>query len=127
MFDKLKNGYIAEERFILECLAQNIPVSRPVFNVEPYDFIVEVNDKLLRVQVKKSWVDLKGRHIVSIKGSYPRSEIKHAATKDDRVDIIAVADGEKWYFIPREEVSGVSSQFCVSDSGKYAKYIMRLR
>lgn len=35
---KLKNGYIAEEKFALECLSRNIPISRPIYNVEPYDF-----------------------------------------------------------------------------------------
>ena len=72
MFEKLKNGYIAEEKFALECLSRNIPISRPLFNTEPYDFIIECEKKFISVQVKKSWKDKKGRNVVCIKSSYPR-------------------------------------------------------
>ena len=54
MNDKLRNGYIAEEKFILECLQRNIPISRPIYNVESYDFVIEVDGKFLSIQVKKS-------------------------------------------------------------------------
>ena len=54
MYKKLKDGYLAEELFILECLRRDIPVSRPVFNVEPYDFVCEIHGGFVSVQVKKS-------------------------------------------------------------------------
>ena len=122
MFDKLRNGYLAEEKFIIECLSRNIPISRPVFNVEPYDFIVEINGELKRVQVKKAWVDTKGRHIACLKGSYPGSNIVSIVSQNERVDIIAILDNEDWYFIPRYEIKHISSQVCVSEKGKYDKY-----
>ena len=53
MNSKLKNGYKSEELFILECLKNDIPISRPIYNIEPYDFIVEVDNKFYSVQVKK--------------------------------------------------------------------------
>ena len=50
---KLKNGYETEEKFILKCLKHEISISRPIFNIEPYDFIVEKDNKFYSVQVKK--------------------------------------------------------------------------
>jgi len=122
MYDKLKNGYAAEELFILKCLETDVPISRPVFNVEPYDFVIELNGELLRVQVKKAWIDSKGRHIVSIVGTHPRSKARNKATKNDRIDMFAVWDAPNWYLIPRRKVEHIESQFCVSDTGSYSKY-----
>lgn len=122
MFDRLRNGYIAEELFILKCLEYDIPISRPVFNVEPYDFVIESHGTLLRVQVKKAWISTRGRHVVSIVGTHPRSKVKNKATKNDRVDIFAIWDDPSWYLIPRFAIEHIESQFCVSSSGSYSKY-----
>ena len=122
MFEKLKNGYLAEEQFVIECLSRNIPISRPVFNVEPYDFVIEINGTMKRVQVKKAWVGDKGRHVSCLKGSYPRSNIISRVSKNERVDIVAILDCDDWYFIPRDELKHISSQICVSECGKYGKY-----
>lgn len=122
MHDKLKNGYVAEELFILKCLERDIPISRPIFNVEPYDFVIESQGSLLRIQVKKAWIDYKGRHIASIVGTHPRSKIRNKATKNNRIDMFAIWDDPDWYLIPRVEVEHIESQFCVSESGRYSKY-----
>lgn len=90
MFDKLKNGYMAEERFILECLERNIPISRPIYNTEPYDFIIEVNNKFLSIQVKKSWVNKDGCNMVCIKSSYPRSGETRRVSEQENVNYLAV-------------------------------------
>ena len=52
MFEKLKNGYVAEEKFTLECLTRNIPISKRLYNTEPYDFVIEVNENLYRFKLK---------------------------------------------------------------------------
>lgn len=121
MNDKLKNGYETEEKFILECLQRNIPISRPIFNVEPYDFVIEVNKKLLSIQVKKSWVDKKGRNIVCIKSSYPRSSKTKVINKES-VDYLAVLVECDWYIIPCSEFEGKVSNLAISQKGAYAKY-----
>lgn len=45
-------GDITEQKFILYCLEHNIPVLKPVGNNLPYDCIIEVEDKLYKIQVK---------------------------------------------------------------------------
>lgn len=123
MFDKLKNGYVAEEKFALECLTRNIPISRPIYNTEPYDFIIEVDGKFVSVQVKKPWKDKKGRNVVSLKSSYPRSDIKRTVGKRKNVDYLAVlVNDSEWYIIPRSVIEDVKSNISVSIKGRYKDY-----
>lgn len=123
MFDSLKNGYVAEEKFILCCMGKDIPISRPIFNTEPYDFIVEVNGMFKSVQVKKSWKDKKGRNVVSLKSSYPRSNKRTTVGERDNVDYLAVlVNYWDWYIIPKNVVRNIKSNICVSTKGKYKDY-----
>lgn len=48
-------GDITEYRFILYCMERNIPISKPLNNNLPYDFIIEIDNKLLKVQVKTGY------------------------------------------------------------------------
>jgi hypothetical protein len=123
MFSALKNGYEAEERFVLECLKKDIPISRPIYNVEPYDFVVESCGVMYRVQVKRSWVDDKGRNMVCLKSSYPRSNKSNIVGQNDRVDFVAVLVSDDWYIVPRDAIQQIKSQASFSCSGKYGKYI----
>lgn len=122
--EKLKNGYLTEKRFIIACMEKDIVVSKPVSNTEPYDFIVENKvGELFRIQVKKSWVDSKGRQIACLKSSYPRSSKTNIASKNERVDYICVLSKDGWYNIPRKEIQNITSNISVSKSGKRFKYL----
>ena len=123
MNNKLKNGYITEEKFILECLSRNIPISRPIYNVEPYDFIIEINGKFLSIQVKKSWVDKKGRNIVCIKSSYPRSSTTKFVNKNSINYLAVLVNWLDWYIIPCTAFDGKTSNIAVSKKGAYSKYL----
>lgn len=124
LFSALKNGYMTEEKFVLECMERDISVSRPIFNTEPYDFIVEANQELLRVQVKKAWKDAKGREMVCLKSSYPRSTKEHVASQNVRVDFIAaISTTGEWYIIPRRVLQHIKSNIAISHKGEYSKYI----
>ena len=120
---KLLNGYKTEEKFILACLENNIHISRPIFNIEPYDFIIEKDNVFYTVQVKKSWVDKKGRNIVTLKTSYPRSDKVNLVSQNERVNFIAVlTEDNEWYIIPRIELGNIKSGIAVSKKGNYARY-----
>lgn len=123
MFDKLKNGYIAEEKFVLECMSRGISVSRPIYNTEPYDFIIEVNGEFKSVQVKKSWKDKKNRNVVCLKTSYPRSDKSKTVGENTNVDYLAVLINYwDWYIIPRTEIENIKSNISVSIKGRYKDY-----
>ena len=53
--NKTQIGDISEQKFILYCLQNNIPISRPIGNNLPYDFIIEYQDRLLKIQVKTAY------------------------------------------------------------------------
>ena len=123
MFEKLKNGYVAEEKFAICCLEKNIPISRPLYNTEPYDFVIEVNGKFKSIQVKKAWKDKKGRNVVCVKSSYPRSEKTMTVGQQKNVDYLAVlVNYWEWYIIPRTAIESIKSNICVSTKGKYKDY-----
>lgn len=114
---------MAEEKFALCCLDKDIPISRPIYNTEPYDFIVEVNGVFKSVQVKKAWKDKKGRNVVSLKSSYPRSDIQTTVGERENVDYLAVlVNYWDWYIIPREVIKNVKSNISVSTKGRYKEY-----
>lgn len=48
-------GDISECKFVLACLKANIPICRPVGNNLPYDFIIEYQGKLVKIQVKSAY------------------------------------------------------------------------
>ena len=112
---------MTEELFVVECLKRNIPVSRPIFNVESYDFIVEINNVFISVQVKKSYIE-GDRRRACLKSSL-RSNIRKYVSESNSVDFLAVYDEEcdDWYIIPKSIIPKCSIQ--ISREGKYAKYI----
>lgn len=124
MYKKLKDGYLAEELFILECLRRDIPVSRPVFNVEPYDFVCEIHGRFVSVQVKKSWTDKKGRKMFCLLTSSPRVKERRPLSQDERINYFAVlVDNMDWYIIPRKALEHVKRQTCLSNHGPYKEYL----
>lgn len=50
-----QKGDIIEYKFIVFCLEHNIPVSKPVSNNLPYDCIIDLNNKLWKIQVKAGY------------------------------------------------------------------------
>lgn len=47
-----KSGTINEQRCLLKCIEAGYVVSKPLFNNARYDFIIDTNGKLLRIQAK---------------------------------------------------------------------------
>ena len=47
-------GAITEQRCFLRCIEEGWGVSKPLFDNARYDFIADVNNKLLRIQIKTS-------------------------------------------------------------------------
>jgi PD-(D/E)XK endonuclease len=56
MDTKLK-GDIAEQAVILAALKRGWSVARPIGDRMPYDLIFDVNNSLLKIQVKSAWFD----------------------------------------------------------------------
>lgn len=50
-------GTVAEQAVTLAALQRNRGVAAPVRNFLPHDIIFDVNNKLLKIQVKRAWYD----------------------------------------------------------------------
>lgn len=53
--NKTQIGDISEQKFILYCLEHDIPISKPIGNNLPYDFIIDFKNKLYKIQVKTAY------------------------------------------------------------------------
>lgn len=53
--NKTQKGDVSEWKFILYCLEREVAISKPIGNNLPYDFIIEYNNKLLKIQVKTAY------------------------------------------------------------------------
>ncbi len=63
MDTKLK-GDIAEQAVVLFALKQGWGVLKPVGDRLPYDLVFDINGRLVRIQVKSAWYDLKRQNYV---------------------------------------------------------------
>lgn len=124
MFSALKNGYIAEQQFIVEAMKNDLTVSKPISNTEPYDFVVEHNSRLIRVQVKKAYIVRPKRYAAALRSSNNRNNRSYVADSD-RVDYMALhcAETDIWYIIPHHVISHLRSSVILCEDGKYASYI----
>ena len=50
-------GDIAEQAVILEGLNRGMGVLRPIGDRLPYDLVFDINNKLVKIQVKAAWLD----------------------------------------------------------------------
>lgn len=53
--NKTQIGDYSEQLFVLYCLKNEIPICKPIGNNLPYDFIIEYNGNLLKIQVKTAY------------------------------------------------------------------------
>ncbi|HVP44381.1 MAG TPA: group I intron-associated PD-(D/E)XK endonuclease [Terriglobales bacterium] len=112
-------GDQAECAFLWQCLKRGLVVSKPVWGMAPYDFIVEVPDskairrrgqrarvqrKLWRIQVKCTRTKYQCRYAIGAHGS------AHRSYRLGEFDFFAawVIPFDAWYIIPAAEVLPVT-------------------
>ena len=123
--DTVKQGERSEMIFAHKCMIEHgYSVSIP-FTTENYDLIVDVNSKLLKVQVKSS---IKGDGNVNIcKGTNAVKSGKQGKYPypPESIDFFAVHDvvNDTWYMIPRS-VTGdaMNLRIALKRAGKYTPY-----
>jgi hypothetical protein len=109
-------GEWAEMRFMTRAAEHGIMVSKPWGDSAPYDFMIEHNGRVLRVQVKST--DCKRDncfkcHVASNGVPYPK----------DRLDFIAayVIPADVWYIIP-VAIVGTQTHLLLAPHRKNSKY-----
>lgn len=104
-----QTGDITEYKFAVYCMEHNLPISKPMNNNLPYDFIIEIKNKLYKVQVKTGY-DSKSQNSFMFNTRSTSKNYSEVTTKDYE----GVIDGfvtyyplipNKFFYIPIEKAS----------------------
>lgn len=97
-------GEITEQRVALEFLKLGYMVSKPLVQSSKYDFIVDINHKLYKIQVKTSMAKENNSYFefaTSTSHTNTKGTINLTYTKED-VDFFATMHNNQCYLIPKE-------------------------
>ena len=121
MDTKLKAD-IAESAVITELLRRGLRVLQPVGDRLPYDLAVDVNSKLLRIQVKSAWlVRPKNYYAVDVR----RTKTNRKIMRRDRYNendfdfaILYINDGPVFYIMPAAIFNSYKSTISLVEADK---------
>lgn len=99
--NKTQIGDITEQKFILYCLENDIPISRPIGNNLPYDFIIEIDNQLLKIQVKTSRRSRKTKDVITFNTRSTSKNYNEVVNTDyiGKIDYFTTFWEGKWFFI----------------------------
>ncbi len=121
MDTKLK-GDIAEQMVILKSLKKGWGVSVPIGDRLPYDLILDVEDKLLKIQVKSAWFDASKKNFVVDKRRTKtnRRKLVRDSYKESDFDfaILVIEKLEVYYIMPVEVFISYGSEIHLVESNK---------
>jgi len=119
-----KQGDIGLAVAIASLCKKNYTVCIPLTDSQDYDLVVEIDNKLSKVQVKTTGVKSKyGIFKVTLKvcgGNKSRSNVKNLNRSLIDYLFILTSDGDE-YLIPSENIGGTSG---INLGDKYKKYIL---
>lgn len=94
-------GIITEEQCKLYFIERGYTVSVPIGDNAPYDFVLEVNSNLYKIQVKHARVDTEGTFIVElVKNVSTRTQIRSFGYSESEVDYFCTMFDGRCYLIP---------------------------
>lgn len=101
-----RRGELAELIFVLKAATMGLAVCKPFGDSLPYDVVIESHHRLLRIQIKASFVSTRAGYCINL-GTRGDAPGRHFYTPDE-VDFIAayVVLHDAWYIIPVTEISG---------------------
>src|SRR5579864_2378621 len=111
-----RRGEWAEMCFMTSAAEHGLCVSKPWGETAHYDFVVDANRRLLRVQVKSTFSRRRGKYIC---GVHPTKGV-YAADDFDFIAAYLVPE-DLWYIIPAELIQGKEA-IMISPEFKRAKY-----
>lgn len=117
--DYSRLGCYAEYLFAVKCMESGFDVSMPLLNVSTYDAIVDTGSRLIKVQIKSSFLPAdEKRNTVKVS---VRQNGKNDAYQVNEIDYLALyTDHYKGFFIlPYLEVQ---KYFRLNPEGKHKKY-----
>lgn len=97
-------GEITERKVALEFLKLGIMISKPLVQSSKYDFIIDVNHKLYKIQVKTSTLREEGSYFdfaTSTSHTNTQGTINLTYSEDD-VDFFATMFEDQCYLVPKK-------------------------
>lgn len=112
MDTKLKAD-IAESAVVTELLKRGFKVLRPVGDRLPYDLGIDLEGRILRIQVKSAWFNAKAKYYVvdvrRTKTNRRRMFRQRYSSDDFDFAVIYLADLNVFYIMPQNVFSGFGS------------------
>ena len=124
-------GDITEQKFILYCLEKEIPVCKPIGNNLPYDFVIELNNKLLKIQIKTARMAPQSATSITFNTRSCSKNYNEVTTSNyvGKIDYFATCWDNRWMFVPIEQASSSEHRICIGENPKpnqhsYKEYIL---
>ncbi|ATN93545.1 endonuclease [Pseudoalteromonas phage J2-1_QLiu-2017] len=108
-------GIIVEQTFVLKCVNLGLTVSQPIGDNAPYDFVVELEGKLIKVQCK-SMYKVDGAYVLAThRKTGHRRTVKKAY--EDEVDLFFGynIEDDEYVLLHREDATKTAMQFRPND------------
>lgn len=105
MSENRHKGDLAEEKFRTRCVENRLGVSKPISEEERYDFVLDVEGELLRVQVKHAR-PLRDGDVVEFNVASVNNDGTRNTYTDEEIDAFGVYDpvGDQCFLVPIEDV-----------------------
>jgi hypothetical protein len=120
-----QRGELAEMMFMVKAAQKGFATAKPYGDSRRYDFILDVGNRLWRVQVKSSSAEQDGSYQVNLQRNANGEVVFYEASEIDFV-VAYVFPCEAWFVIPVEAVYGrKTAKACLRGnprSGKLGKY-----
>ena len=120
-----QRGELAEMMFMVKAARKGFATAKPFGDSRRYDFIVDVGNRLWRVQVKSSSAKDYGAYQVNLQRNANGEVIPYDPSEIDFV-VAYVLPCDAWFVIPVEAIAGQkTAKLCLHDnprSGRLGKY-----
>jgi hypothetical protein len=120
-----QRGELAEMMFMVKAARKGFATAKPYGDSRRYDFVLDVGQRLWRVQVKSSSAKQYGSYMVNLQRNANGEVIAYDPSEIDFV-VAYVMPCDAWFVIPVEALAGrKTAKLCLHDnprSGKLGKY-----
>jgi PD-(D/E)XK nuclease superfamily protein len=120
-----QRGELAEMMFMVKAAQKGFATAKPYGDSRRYDFILDVGQRLWRVQVKSSSAKQYGSYLVNLQRNANGEVVPYDASEIDFV-VAYVMPCDAWFVIPVEAIYGrQSAKLCLhgnARSGRLGKY-----
>ena len=109
-FTTKQSGDLSEMKFVVWCLERGLGVSIPVGDRLPYDVVVDVNGRLLKVQVKTGWRRSDSALEVTASSTTTENGKWVYRSYEGKVDGIVCYDSQtyKFYYLKANQIEGIT-------------------